>query len=290
MPEPQDELPYISEELDDAQLLERFGLTNGFNKSKIKAYSSNVLDHCQGFLAMPHEPKTNLYFGVEYEICAIDNPDYSVSGLVDDVLSAFNGRAIVCHDGSVSHGFEVITVPATLSFHKNELWHNFFTSNLVHRLAGTAGCGNHVHVSKKAWTPLTVGKLLTFIHSDDNSDFVSSISGRGQSSYCSRHRSLAKPSSILTGSFSRNNAINIGPRDTIEFRMFKTSINPANLFKNLEFIDAIRHFTFNHKIGDMKTEKFLEFIVENHSLWPYLIHYLAKNDWVIVQQNERVAA
>ena len=256
-------------------------------------YDTNVLDHLHGFLKTEKEPATSLFFGVELEICVLNNETdrFSPSTIVADVNSALEGHAVICHDGSVASGFEIVTVPATLAYHKEKMWQRFFNSTLTERLVGMPYCGNHVHVSKAAWTPLTVGKLLNFVHNPDNTPFIDSISLRGQGQYCTRTAEYSySPTAVLRNNHYRSAALNITPSETIEFRMFQSSINPTNLFKNLEFIDAIRMFTFHHKISDMNALKFLEFVAENYYMWPYLSHFLIKHEWFVSPvRNERPA-
>jgi hypothetical protein len=269
-----DELPDQDVELNDEQLSERFGLYGSFSARQIRSYSDNVLNYCTGFKKVEREPDTPLHFGVELEICVLNRPDVNHE-VVDDVLIALNGDAIVCYDGSVSNGFEIVTIPATMAYHKEKLWTNFFGGDLTTRLVGMPYCGNHIHVSKAAWTPLSVGKMMSFIHNPCNWDFLDYIANRGQGSYCTRNEELATPSSIFRDDHYRSSAVNILPSATIEFRLFQSSIRPANLFKNLEFIDALRMFTFHHKISDMSHLKYVEFVQSQGYLWPYLNSYVS---------------
>lgn len=292
-----DELPYLSQEpISDEALCIEYGLKQDFNKTLIKSYTSNVLDTYKGFKKVKEEPNTPLFFGVELEICVLNRypgaDDTMEHGIVHKVLKSLSGRAIVCHDGSVTAGFEIVTIPATLNYHKTSMWNNFFNPEITNHLVGMPYCGNHVHVSKAAWTPLSVGKLLSFMHSDENSDFLDVISSRGQTSYCTRNHSFNKVTSVFREGHNRTSAVNITPSQTIEFRLFKSSINPANLLKNLEFIDALRMFTFHSKISDMRSDKYLEFVKANHYMWPYLTNFLIKNNQIVIERKirERSAA
>ena len=94
---------------------------------------NGMYDYCHrveddlGKLCLPNEKSMSennlIYYGVELEVekrnnCPYDIPYY----ITDEVL---NGFAQCKSDGSLDHGFEITTAPATFGYHK-KAWEKFF--------------------------------------------------------------------------------------------------------------------------------------------------------------------
>lgn len=158
------------------------------------------------------------YFEIENPNYDPDYDDYSASGIADNLpdMPIYHLE----NDGSLNHGFELITMPMTrralLAFTKQGWF-----SELVERSQGDAGSnGLHIHVSKKEivyrsrmmyqWLAVRraleynyrySGSYCEFPYYDNLEDFYK----RNKKGY--RHD-------------DRYKCINFGNRDTIEFRLF----------------------------------------------------------------------
>jgi len=165
-------------------------------------YSADVTRERHSFLSLESEKKAieakggrpgkNLYFGVELEVLPRKNVNPSMA--IEATTAALGKYAIAKPDSSLSDGgFELVTVPATLEFHRRELWNKFFGDNgntteaqpynknsPAHKVRSwnTGCCGLHVHFSREATSPLQLGKFLTFMHEPENNDFLTRLAGR----------------------------------------------------------------------------------------------------------------
>lgn len=120
------------------------------------------------------------YFGVEIEVekMAGAPPDM----IVRTYRQFPNNFVMVKHDGSLSQkgkgGFEIVTMPATLAYHKSGAWDQFFDNlgGFFKESAPTAGI--HVHAGLGTITKIVSGKMLMFINAARNREFVESIAER----------------------------------------------------------------------------------------------------------------
>ena len=222
-----------------------------------------------GFASLPGEKqaKTTRFFGIELEVFP-RRSKISLEAAVKKVYETLPGFAIASKDGSVPGGFEIISAPATLGAHR-VAWEKFFepkrgkggqpersSESLASKLKSysTTFCGMHIHVSKASLTPLLIRRLWTFINTNMSNELLTSIAGRpleknsvyagkkakelgffGKSNYCV----LVSPDKFNAASSPRHAALNITPRDTVEFRLFRGNTNYVGFMKNL---DAVASF------------------------------------------------
>jgi len=221
-------------------------------------------------------PRNNIYFGVELEVESekkydrIDNAQKSIDILGDDFC--------VCkEDGSLSsgHGFEIVTCPASLDIHK-ERWTKFLGNQISGlRLWDTSGrCGMHVHISKKPLTQLTIGKLLVFINESKNYSFIVKMAGRSCSEYAKIYPK--KITDINKCQYDRHEAVNLRPKETIEIRIFRGTLNKERFLANLEFCAAVIEFCKSTSIRGLTDTQFMEFVGNNKKDYPAL------NSWLIL--------
>ena len=208
-------------------------------------YTHRVEDDL-GKLCLPQEKhlsENNLtYYGVELEVEKRNNCPYDIAYYInDDVL---NGFAQCKSDGSLDHGFEITTAPATFGYHK-KAWEKFFKDQkCMTNLKGwnTDTAGLHVHISRKALRPTDIGKILVFINDDMNTPFVKAIAGRTSDQWAKRSK---KKIQDCYGTSDKYEAINMSHTHTIELRIFKSNISKHGFFRVLEFTDALVYFSKN---------------------------------------------
>ena len=124
--------------------------------------------------SVPSDKKVNgeyLRYGVELEVL----PKTSVASKVAkyNCGKSLHNFALLKSDSSLgSAGFEIVTVPATLEFHRKVLWNDFFKTPFSDGLTAaksvqswdTGVCGIHVHLTRAALTEMQLSKLLVFYH------------------------------------------------------------------------------------------------------------------------------
>lgn len=242
-----------------------------------------------GFLTMPYEKTNNLFYGVELECY-----QFGESGSIKQVKSFLNleyaiyGHAIIKPDC----GCEIVTVPATLRYHKEVLWNKFF--NGVHKgFKGATGAGLHIHVSRNAMTPLQLAKVICFMNEPVNSQFLANIGGRpvvGEGSgWCQQKQNIPRNvDAMLAATYSsKSNAMQISGRNsgnTAELRIFQSNPTQQGVFQALEFLDAM--IKYCAKYGDLEKEisykAFVAWFVEGNfkNEYPYLYNNLVRLSYI----------
>jgi len=209
-------------------------------------YTHRVEDDL-GKLCLPHEKhlsENNLtYYGIELEVEKRNNCPRDIAYYIND--SVLSGFAQCKSDGSLDHGFEVTTAPATFGYHKIE-WEKFFKDQkCMTNLKGwnTDTAGLHIHISRKSLRPTDIGKILVFINDDMNTPFIKQIAGRSSDQWAKRSK---KKIQDCHGTSDKYEAINMSHIYTIELRIFKSNISKHGFFRVLEFTDALVQFSRNY--------------------------------------------
>ena len=240
--------------------------------------------------------ESSLFLGFELETEAANSPisRETMAHLVKEIAGK---DCVYCmKDGSLSNGIEIASFPFTWDWYK-KVGKDKWTELLLYlKDKGWRGdirgeghsnpVGFHVHTTKAAWSNLQVYKLIQFVYNPANRDLMDIIAGRKPMQYCrisqedfDRSVMLAKDKKNV--SKNHYNMINLNKKSdstqggkTIEFRMFKGSVEPLIVHKNLEFIKAIFEFTKDHPKKDMFKDKFVKFIVKNKREYSCLFEYL----------------
>ncbi len=142
------------------------------NNGSSENYNARVPDYKVSFLMTADEEKlykdnnsnTPVFMGVELEYNIIKDPksDYSKEQLNQSLIkeiaeSPLGDHVIMKSDSSIGDiGFEMVTIPATLAYHKYMLEEHFFKPGFNTRvIAGSKKCGLHVHIGKQAFSSNT---------------------------------------------------------------------------------------------------------------------------------------
>jgi hypothetical protein len=208
------------------------------------------------------------FYGVELEVEVRDED--SIEEEANNVSSQLGAYAICKGDGSLDAGFEICTSPASLDFHRDKLWTKFFAARHA-GLSIRANCGLHVHCSRNPLSELTIAKIVCFVNMARNADFITTIAGREENSYC--HKKIKKMADASKRSGDRYEAVNLQPSHTIEFRIFKSTTRQSSLFKALEFCDALIKFCMpaGRSVRDcLSRAKFCAYVAEHKRTWPHL--------------------
>lgn len=120
------------------------------------------------------------YFGIELEVEKVPGVPPDIAARTITTLG--NKFVMLKHDGSLSrhgkNGFEIVTKPATMQYHKGGIWDAFYEHLADFFEEAPATTGLHVHVGTSTVLPITIGRMLMFINADKNREFVCDISGR----------------------------------------------------------------------------------------------------------------
>jgi hypothetical protein len=294
------------------------------NEGRVLHYSTKAPFIKIPFIKNPIIDKKNpLYLGLEWELEASQNVFHKslIKNLAD---SPMGDHFVMKFDRSLDNrrGFEIATVPATLAVHKDILGKFYNEEYQFHRkFSSSKRTAIHIHIDKKAFTKLSLGKFVAFINNNDNFTFIQKMAGRSFSTektlnqntknYCRKLDLEAHPqisnyknkgidisAKVVHNSydgkrmpltlFTHYTGIYVHP-ETVEVRIFKSTNKKTNLFRKMEFIDCLVRFvkTGNYSLQQMTVYDFVEFCLkpENKKQYPNLLNWLAEKNYV---ERERV--
>jgi len=258
-----------------------------------------------------------IFLGLEIELYGkgIYRDGEGRAKLIRDIAnSSFGNHCIIKRDGSIGNlGLEIVTVPATLAYHKDMFENNFFCKKYAfhNRLMSTEACGIHVHISKNSFNALSYGKFSAFINSKENEKFIDAMAGRPANKYCVRNeaklvnksgkdlsflnhaKSICVAHNLSLGLNFKNQqvpvpevrrvAVNLVNGNTIEVRMFKSSQDKNNILRKLEFCESLVRYTRTLRATESATlYGYIDFILEkeNKKMYPYLVTWLASKNYI----------
>lgn len=205
------------------------------------------------------QPKP-LYLGVE---CEVECPKGRTSR-VEYAQRVCNSATEVLlgieEDGSLQHGFEIITHPAGLDKHR-AFWPALAVKGL--KAHDTDTCGLHIHLSRDALRPLTIGRMQVFLHDPANKAFVEGVCRRSFNRYA---LSIKAKLTDHCGRSDRYEALNLTNSKTVELRLPRGSIQPSTILGTLEFCYALVRFCEQASNADLTASSFLAFITTDAML------------------------
>ena len=219
----------------------------------------------------------NLYLGVELEV---DRHDSDSNNTAEEIDAILDGKGYLKEDGSLDHGFEVVTHPCTLEYHKTIFPWSAITSALKdagYKSHDTKTCGLHVHINKDFLSETERIKLGIFINTQQAK--MEKIARRSETRWA-KYKKLEKlMNSSKNGSEGRYEALNWQNDNTVEFRIFKGTLKLSTLLASVEIVDAAARFVktvstpkITDTVGAWKL--FIDFIYSNKKTYSSLIQYL----------------
>ena len=251
------------------------------------------------------------HFGVEIET---DTTDCEVLTTQSKIASMAHliGRGItqseqllyVKEDSTCS--YEFVSHPFTWRYFNNYGKHIFYTLFKMLKNDGFVSHNAedsvfHVHVSKASVKHTTLFKALSLMYNPSNYDFILDVSQREEDSlnewascvlYDNFVDNVKNPYTYLTkyqnnpsridSQISRSTAINLLPRNTIEFRLFRGSLNMNVFLKNLQFIRSV--LSWSDKVSLIEAQKsglesYLNYLEKNQYSYYDLCFFLKKRGW-----------
>lgn len=208
------------------------------------------------FHSMPDE-ETDLYMGVELEVEA-DNYSVDLDRVAGEVKEICEDL-IVKGDGSLDNGFEMVSQPCTLNYHLSRMpWKGITQTCIDNGMLSdmASNCGLHVHVSRQGLgnteeqQDLTIAKLLVLFDRFEAQieQFARRKSDRWAAFYKTEGKDIEKDMYYTlmnkAGGYdmARYHAINLVNIHTIEFRVFKGSLNIETIKATIQFVHTIVNF------------------------------------------------
>lgn len=181
------------------------------------------------------------------------------------------------NDGSLNHGFEVVSHPMTLDvFHRNSdmLFKPFEElSDLGFAAWRTTTCGMHVHVSRMAFVNKAHLWRFAWMFNTNPHNFKI-FAGRDSGQWASFEGQKRAASKIIAGKSNgyveRYTAVNLSNPYTVEIRIFRSSLLPRRIMANLGMVDCVVEFTRNMSVKD---------VTEHRDSWQDFVNFiLAQTD------------
>ena len=207
--------------------------------------------------------RNDRFMGVELEVEVKDgNIDDHVTNLNNKLNDGEVGKRVYFEsDGSLTHGFEIITNPMGLDGHY-ELWSALNSRDLTRgmRSHDTSTCGLHVHVSRKNMHTMQLNKMNVFLNHPDNAELIKAVARRYNVNYA--RIAEKKLSNAHKYDIERRDALNICGDNTVEFRIFKGTLVHDTLLSAIEFANAVVNFTMPASSAGfhLSTQRFIDFI------------------------------
>jgi len=219
-------------------------------------------DGCASYY-VAREPESGfpqLYLGMELEVEFEGSRRWSREDGAQMLVRTYadkNDPIYLKTDGSLNHGFEIVSHPGTLGYFTQR-----FDWEPIKKLAGmgfkawnNSHCGLHIHMSRAAFqSDHHLFMFIKFIF--DNRDALVQFAGR-ESSYAKfgienllnvywdydrneqvRSNKLMDLVKGYVSNADRYTAVNLQNTHTIELRFFRPSLKPSTVVAALEFCDA----------------------------------------------------
>ena len=217
-----------------------------------------------------NDTKKPLFLGIELEMES-RNGHRSEQANTLHLLNEDEDLFFMGEDCSINNGFEIITHPATLQFHLREFpWKDICQKmiSMGARSHDVNSCGLHIHVNKEYFSTSELVKLGLFVHTLTK---PLSFLGRRERVNWAKFKAIGKKGKKnIHQNHDRYEAINFIPEDTVEFRLYKGTLNFRTVLATIDMTSAICHFVKNFgssKIINKKVEtwqNFLVFAKSNH--------------------------
>lgn len=229
----------------------------------------------------------NLFMGVELEIDHGGEYDENAEKL-EDIANARQERIYCKHDGSIDDGFEIVSHPMSLDYHKNEMnWHEVFEKavRMGYLSHNTSTCGLHVHVNKTALgkdyeaQEAVIARIVHFfeLHWNELVRFSRRNEAnlqRWASRYGISDNARDTYKKAKDKHMGRYVAVNLENYSTVEFRMWRGTLRYETFIATLQLVHEICRFAISLTDKEVETMTWSEFVIRINPEYTELISYL----------------
>lgn len=238
---------------------------------------NNILDYHTpidyNFLG-DHSP---IYLGTEVEIENTKNiiSNDEAAGHITTLIPVYP-----MHDGSIDNGFEMVSDPQNIEWtmeHAEDFKRAFaYLTDNGFRGDQTTTCGLHIHVSRDPLNDDTVDKILLFMENYKNE--LISLARRHSTSWSAfisdKNDDFVQSLTYIKDKKNNNGrymALNLQNTHTIEFRLFRSTLNPHTYLATIQLVASIVHVCNTYPIEEIDFNK-----VVNAYPYPYLKEYIER--------------
>ena len=212
--------------------------------------------------------------GVELEV---DNggEDCNNAQILLNIMNDENEHIYIKHDGSLEYGFEIVSHPATLEYHLNNIkWEKLMEKALAmnYRSHDTDTCGLHVHVSRNALgdtydeEEITISKILYFVENNWHELLrFTRRTERNLRQWASRYGIINNIEDTYKNakdenSYNRYHCVNLLNEHTIEFRIFRGTLKYDTFVATLQLVYNICNICKNATMAEVEKMNWSAFV------------------------------
>lgn len=239
------------------------------------------------FRKIPGE-NTELFMGIELEIDGAGESSRNAKKIQD-----ITDLIYIKHDGSLNEGFEVVSHPCTFSYHSQKFpWREILemAEDLEYKSHDIGTCGLHIHISRDFFgnnyqeEDLNILKTLYIfeVFWSDILNFSRRTEKQAQKwakKYFNKERTekltdpeMQKELLDTAKNSERYYAVNLQNEDTVEFRIFRGTLNYNTFLATLQFIYNLCNMVKDIDINNLQKISFLD--ICNYNKFPEMENYL----------------
>ena len=219
---------------------------------------------------MPGEnPNTTLLLGAEIEVAGNTNERISRNDVVKKCIQIMNGsesdkEEFIYSTSDSTVQIELDTMPSSLEFHKNKMNYKElfnYLDSLGYKGHDCDSAGLHIHANRSYLGPtpllqqLTISKILYIIEKFNDEICVLARRNNGYSQFVGAKKDENSVVELYGRyqNYGKKAALNLRHQDTIEFRMFKSTLKVETFLLTLEFVKDIIDFAKQVNVEEIES-------------------------------------
>lgn len=229
----------------------------------------------------------DLFYGIELEIDEGGEDDGKASEILD-VANCCEKVMYAKHDGSLNYGFELVSEPCTLEYHKHKLdWEKVMNTaiSLGYCSHNTDSCGLHIHINRSAFgckydeQEQVIARIVYFVEHHWNELVRFSRRTKENLDRWSARYATISDSAKKTYTDAKNKnlgryvAVNLSNSETIEFRLFRGTLKYSTMMAALQLVDEICRLAISQTDEAFENMCWSAFVMQIRDK-PELIEYL----------------
>lgn len=229
----------------------------------------------------------NLFMGIELEIDKGGENSDNAESLIN--ITNRDSEHIYCkHDGSIDNGFEIVSHPMTLDYHLNKMnWRELFNKaiEMGYRSHQTQTCGLHIHINRCTFgkdyetQEDAIGRVVFFVENHWNE--LLKFSRRTEENinrWASRYGISTTAKDTYNNAKNKHSgryvAVNLENSATVEFRIFRGTLNYPTFIATLQLIDEICYHARTLTDKAMEGMSWSDFVIRILPKKAELVEYL----------------
>lgn len=250
------------------------------------SYGYKPYDRRPNFHDMEDETDVKLHFGIEQETdkgnCRSDYCEELYDLGQDD-------QFIMKYDGSLDNGVEIVSYPCSFRYfmEKYPLDEIHEIAKKYHYKAHDAGtCGLHIHVSRvglgenQTEQDLNIAKMMLMYDKFWDNIVIFSRRSSGQLDWaCKPDADIKKEDTnaraiekAKRNQWDHRRAVNLQHDNTVEFRIFRGSLNPSTVKASIQFCKVMVDYVMSHNLAECQDAVWADLVKSDYAeLNEYLV-------------------